>query len=95
MFEWFKKLLAEAKAKPVEMSGLMFIKYVECLNKYDFEAEELFIMVNNIPVVGWPIEFKIYDTDNVVILRGEVWKDEEFIGDVRAIAEDFLKASRS
>ena len=95
MFEWFKKLLAEAKAKPVEMSGLMFIKYVECLNKYGFDVEELFVTVNNMPVVGWPIEFKIYDTDNVVILRGEVWKDEEFIGDVRAIAEDFLRASRS
>ena len=43
MFEWFKKLLSEAKAKPVEMSGLMFTKYVECLNKYGFDIEELFI----------------------------------------------------
>ena len=95
MFEWFKKLLAEAKAKPVELSGKMFIKYVECLLRYNFEVEELFITVNNMPVAGWPVEFKVYDTDTVVILRGEVWKEEEFIGDVRAIAEDFLKTSRS
>ena len=95
MFEWFKKLLAEAKAKPVELSGQMFMKYVECLNKYGFEVEELFATVNNMPVAGWPVEFKVYDNDTVIILRGEVWKEEEFIGDVRAIAEDFLRASRS
>ena len=95
MFEWFKKLIAEAKAKPFELSGRMFLKYIECLQQYNFEVEELFITVNNMPVVGWPVEFKIYDNDTVIILRGEVWKEEEFIGDVRTIAEDFLKASRS
>jgi hypothetical protein len=89
MFEWFKKLLAESKGKPFSLSGRMFINFIEGLQQNNFEVEELFITVNNMPIVGWPIEFKIYESDTVAILRGEVWKEEEFIGDVRILAEDF------